>query len=49
MSESLAGLRFVAAGGPFTPDGTSPAGRRLLGWTTGGHWALSRRAAAAPG
>ncbi|WP_354644238.1 hypothetical protein [Kitasatospora camelliae] len=44
LEPALAGLRLVAGGGEFTPEGTArvaglpgPA-RRFLGWTTGGHW-----------
>ncbi|MFJ5549442.1 hypothetical protein [Streptomyces sp. NPDC093225] len=40
LAPALAGLRWVAAGGRFEPDGTADGGRarRLLGWTTGRHW-----------
>lgn len=37
----LGGLRHVAAGGRFAPDGTCPGGRRLLGWSRGPHWVLA--------
>ena len=38
LSPVVTGLGYVAAGGRFT-DGRTPAdGRRLLGWTTDGHW-----------
>jgi Tfp pilus assembly protein PilV len=32
------GLRQVAAGGRFGPDGVVGGGRRLLGWSVGPHW-----------
>lgn len=32
------GLRQVAAGGRFGPDGDVGDGRRLLGWSVGGRW-----------
>ncbi|WP_405864357.1 hypothetical protein OG407_38225 [Streptomyces sp. NBC_01515] len=40
LAPALAGLRLVADGGAFAPDGTVDGGRarRLLGWTTDGHW-----------
>ncbi|MFJ9894328.1 hypothetical protein ACIQPR_13530 [Streptomyces sp. NPDC091280] len=40
LGPALAGLRLVADGGAFGPDGTADRGRarRLLGWTTDGHW-----------
>jgi len=40
LAPVLAGLRLVADGGGFAPDGTADGGRarRLLGWTTDGHW-----------
>lgn len=40
LAPALAGLRLVADGGAFAPDGTADGGRarRLLGWTTDGHW-----------
>ncbi|MEV2245461.1 hypothetical protein [Streptomyces sp. NPDC049970] len=40
LAPSLAGLAFVAEGGTFGGDGTADAGRarRLLGWSTDGHW-----------
>ncbi|WP_406120917.1 hypothetical protein [Streptomyces sp. NBC_00989] len=40
LAPALAGLRLVADGGGFAPDGTADEGRarRLLGWTTDGHW-----------
>ncbi len=40
LAPALAGLRLVVAGGAFDPDGTADGGRarRLLGWTTDGHW-----------
>ncbi|GGL57105.1 hypothetical protein [Planomonospora parontospora] len=42
LAPALAGLTHVAAGGAFSPDspdGTADGGgRRLLGWSTGGHW-----------
>ncbi|MGW5849677.1 hypothetical protein ACWFQ8_17275 [Streptomyces sp. NPDC055254] len=43
LAPALAGLRLVAAGAAFGPDGTADSGRarRLLGWSTGGHWMRS--------
>ncbi|MFH8891828.1 hypothetical protein [Streptomyces sp. NPDC017949] len=40
LAPALAGLRLVAGGGTFGPDGTADGGgaRRLLGWSTDGHW-----------
>ncbi|MEV0481229.1 hypothetical protein AB0I69_11570 [Streptomyces sp. NPDC050508] len=40
LAPALAGLRLVADGGGFAPDGTADGGRarRLVGWTTDGHW-----------
>ncbi|MGW3103620.1 hypothetical protein [Streptomyces sp. NPDC001100] len=40
LAPALAGLRLVVDGGGFGPDGTADRGRarRLLGWTTDGHW-----------
>ncbi|MFE2417557.1 hypothetical protein [Streptomyces hokutonensis] len=40
LAPALAGLRLVVDGGGFGPDGTADGGRarRLLGWTTDGHW-----------
>ncbi|WP_405990179.1 hypothetical protein [Streptomyces sp. NBC_00986] len=40
LAPALAGLRLVADGGTFAPDGTADEGRarRLLGWSTDGHW-----------
>lgn len=40
LAPALAGLRLVVEGGVFDPDGTADGGRarRLLGWTTDGHW-----------
>ncbi|MGW4277318.1 hypothetical protein ACWEGQ_34395, partial [Streptomyces seoulensis] len=37
---ALRGLALVAGGGAFGADGTADGGRarRLLGWSTGGHW-----------
>lgn len=42
LAPALAGLRLVADGGTFGPDGAGDGGRarRLLGWTTGHHWML---------
>lgn len=42
-----AGLAHVASGGRFGPDGTTAGGpgRRLLGWSVGGHWLLPDGAA----
>ncbi|MGH1553267.1 hypothetical protein ACRAWF_18815 [Streptomyces sp. L7] len=43
LAPALAGLRLVMDGGGFGPDGTADRGRarRLLGWTTDGHWLAS--------
>ncbi|MBB4933497.1 hypothetical protein F4561_004317 [Lipingzhangella halophila] len=38
LAPALAGLRHVAAGGHVGSDGTDGPGRRLLGWSTTGHW-----------
>ncbi|MFI1645727.1 hypothetical protein ACH4XT_02095 [Streptomyces avidinii] len=40
LAPALAGLRLVAAGAFFGADGTGERGRarRLLGWSTDGHW-----------
>ncbi|MFF3288141.1 hypothetical protein [Streptomyces sp. NPDC003023] len=40
LGPATAGLRLAAAGGHFAADGTADGGRarRLLGWTTDGHW-----------
>ncbi|MGX1133964.1 hypothetical protein RKD49_006154 [Streptomyces glaucescens] len=40
LAPALHGLRRVAEGGTFDADGTADEGRgrRLLGWTTAGHW-----------
>ncbi|OEJ36103.1 hypothetical protein BGK67_31180 [Streptomyces subrutilus] len=40
LAPALAGLRLVAAGASFGPDGTAEHGRarRLLGWSADGHW-----------
>ncbi|MDG4861770.1 hypothetical protein P8605_26885 [Streptomyces sp. T-3] len=40
LAPALAGLRLIASGGGFEADGTAEQGtaRRLLGWSTGGHW-----------
>ncbi|MCX5381570.1 hypothetical protein [Streptomyces sp. NBC_00091] len=40
LAPALAGLRLVARGGSFGADGTADGGRarRLLGWSTDGHW-----------
>ncbi|WP_419994872.1 hypothetical protein [Streptomyces boninensis] len=42
LAPAINGLRMVAAGGAFGADGTAEGGRsrRLLGWTTAGHWLL---------
>jgi hypothetical protein len=42
LAPVLAGLRHVAGGGLFAADGVAADGhaRRLLGWSTGGHWLL---------
>ncbi|MCB5181565.1 hypothetical protein [Streptomyces antimicrobicus] len=44
LGPAVAGLRMVAAGGTFGPDGTAQGGlaRRFLGWSTGGHWMCRR-------
>lgn len=44
VTEVLAGICHVAAGGSFATDGTCPGGHRLVGWTVGPHWALSAQA-----
>ncbi|MFF5301118.1 hypothetical protein ACFY5F_17315 [Streptomyces sp. NPDC013161] len=43
LAPALAGLRLVADGGTFAPDGTADEGRarRLLGWSTDGHWLVT--------
>jgi hypothetical protein len=43
LAPALAGLRLVADGGAFAPDGSADGGRarRLLGWTTDGHWLVA--------
>ncbi|RJL31374.1 hypothetical protein [Bailinhaonella thermotolerans] len=38
LTPAVAGLRHVAAGGEFAPDGTAGEARRLRGWTTTRHW-----------
>ncbi|MER6613196.1 hypothetical protein [Streptomyces xantholiticus] len=40
LAPALAGLRLGVAGGSFDADGTADGGRarRLLGWSTDGHW-----------
>ncbi|MFI6013498.1 hypothetical protein ACIBAG_32645 [Streptomyces sp. NPDC051243] len=40
LAPALAGLLLVAEGGVFGADGTADGGRarRLLGWSTDGHW-----------
>ncbi|RSS82927.1 hypothetical protein [Streptomyces sp. WAC06614] len=44
LAPAVAGLRMVASGGAFLPDGTALGGlaRRFLGWTTTGHWPTRR-------
>ncbi|WP_280725309.1 hypothetical protein [Kitasatospora sp. MAA4] len=44
LAPAMAGLALVASGGEFEHDGTAGDGtsRRLLGWTVGPHWLLSR-------
>jgi hypothetical protein len=37
LSPALVGLGYVVAGGRFTDERTPAGGRRLVGWTTGGH------------
>lgn len=41
--EAVTGLAHVISGGGFDPDGRGGTGRRLLGWTTTGHWMLGLR------
>lgn len=50
LGPALAGLRLVADGGAFGADGTADGGRirRLLGWTTDGHWLASDPTTGAP-
>ncbi|WOX13309.1 hypothetical protein [Streptomyces sp. N50] len=50
LGPALAGLRLVADGGSFGADGTADGGRtrRLLGWTTNGHWLASDPTTGAP-
>ncbi|MFD3533680.1 hypothetical protein [Streptomyces sp. NPDC058664] len=40
LGPAVAGLRLVATGGTFGPDGTAQGGlaRRFLGWSRNGHW-----------
>ncbi|MGW7464443.1 hypothetical protein ACWGJT_06980 [Streptomyces xantholiticus] len=40
LAPALAGLRLGVEGGSFDADGTADGGRarRLLGWSTDGHW-----------
>lgn len=38
LTPALVGLGYIAAHGRFTDDTTPAGGRRLLAWTTGGHW-----------
>jgi hypothetical protein len=42
LGPALAGLRAIAAGARFGPDGIEPGsdGRRFLGWSLGRHWLL---------
>ncbi|SBT39060.1 hypothetical protein [Micromonospora auratinigra] len=40
LAPAVTGLAQVIEGGSFGPDGRAGDGRRLLGWTTGGHWLL---------
>lgn len=40
IAPAVAGLAYVINGGKFEADGTAGDGRRLLGWTTTGHWML---------
>ncbi|MGW1893226.1 hypothetical protein ACWCP6_23720 [Streptomyces sp. NPDC002004] len=51
LAPAVAGLRLVAEGGRFAPDGTSDGGRarRFLGWSTSGHWLRADPGTAAPG
>ncbi|MFF8279794.1 hypothetical protein ACF05T_27420 [Streptomyces lateritius] len=46
LAPALAGLRLVADGGRFGPDGIAEGGRarRFLGWSTDGHWLLTPEA-----
>ncbi|PWK63631.1 hypothetical protein BCL76_11957 [Streptomyces sp. CG 926] len=50
LAPALAGLRLVAAGGSFAADGTAEHGRarRLLGWSTDGHWMRADRTSTQP-
>lgn len=38
LTPVLAGLEHVVDGGSVGADGRAGSGRRLLGWSTGGHW-----------
>lgn len=40
LTPAVAGLAHVIGGGRFNPEGRVGTGRRLLGWTTTGHWML---------
>ncbi|MBK3581750.1 hypothetical protein JHN63_49980 [Streptomyces sp. MBT65] len=50
LGPALAGLRLITDGGSFGADGTADGGRtrRLLGWTTDGHWLASDPTTGAP-
>lgn len=50
LGPAMAGLRLVADGGAFGADGTADGRRtrRLLGWTTDGHWLASDPTTGAP-
>jgi hypothetical protein len=45
FAPALVGLRAIAAGDRFGPDGihAPSGGRRFLGWSVGGHWLLPPR------
>ncbi|MGI5183594.1 hypothetical protein ACQEVZ_45810 [Dactylosporangium sp. CA-152071] len=46
LQPAIGGLEHVVTGGTFPPDGTAaPDRRRLLGWSTRGHWMLPSRSA----
>ncbi|MBT2442479.1 hypothetical protein J7E93_20680 [Streptomyces sp. ISL-36] len=51
LAPALAGLRLVADGGRFGPDGGADGGRArlLLGWSTNGHWLLAPQPATGSG
>jgi len=43
VTDVLTGIRHIAAGGSFSPNGTCPGGHRLTGWTVSRHWAAPSR------